>query len=152
MKSSTRTPVPTGRNSRTAARSDGRRSKRTGILAAVNQNILPRDVARLNAAQIRAELPELHRVTEPSCRVFRNSLLPVITLFGNVFPLMISGSIVIEVIFSLPGMGKMLFDAIVFKDFPVVFTLVMMTAFLTMIGYLIVDILYALVDPRISYK
>jgi peptide/nickel transport system permease protein len=83
---------------------------------------------------------------------FRNSLLPVITLFGNVFPLMISGSIVIEVIFSLPGMGKMLFDAIVFKDFPVVFTLVMMTAFLTMIGYLIVDILYALVDPRISYK
>ena len=83
---------------------------------------------------------------------FRNSLLPVITLFGNVFPLMISGSIVIEVIFSLPGMGKMLFDAIVFKDFPVVFTLVMMTAFLTMIGYLIVDILYAMVDPRISYK
>jgi len=83
---------------------------------------------------------------------FRNSLLPVITLFGNVFPAMISGSIVIEVIFSLPGMGKMLFDAIVFKDFPVVFTLVMMTAFLTMIGYLIVDILYAVVDPRISYK
>lgn len=83
---------------------------------------------------------------------FRNSLLPVITLFGNVFPVMISGSIVIEVIFSLPGMGKMLFDAIVFKDFPVVFTLVMMTAFLTMVGYLVVDILYALVDPRISYK
>ena len=83
---------------------------------------------------------------------FRNSLLPVITLFANVFPLMISGSIVIEVIFSLPGMGKMLLDAIVFKDFPVVFTLVMMTAFLTMIGYLIADILYAVVDPRISYK
>ena len=49
-------------------------------------------------------------------------------------------------------LGKMLLDAIVFKDFPVVFTLVMMTAFLTMVGYLIVDILYALVDPRISYK
>ncbi len=82
---------------------------------------------------------------------FRNSLLPVITLFANVFPLMISGSIVIEVIFSLPGMGKMLLDAIVFKDFPVVFTLVMMTSLLTMIGYLIADILYAIVDPRITY-
>ncbi len=83
---------------------------------------------------------------------FRNSLLPVITLFANIFPLMISGSIVIEVIFSLPGMGRMLFDAIVFKDFPVVFTLVMLTSMLTMVGYLIADILYAMVDPRISYK
>lgn len=83
---------------------------------------------------------------------FRNSLLPIITLFANVFPLMISGSIVIEVIFTLPGMGKMLVDAMVFQDFPVVFTIVMMVAALTMIGYLIADILYAVVDPRITYS
>ncbi len=83
---------------------------------------------------------------------FRNSLLPVITLFGNVFPLMISGSVVIEVIFSIPGMGKMLIDGMTFQDFPVVFTIVMMVAVLTMIGYLVVDILYAMVDPRISYN
>jgi len=81
----------------------------------------------------------------------RNSLLPIITLFGNIFPLMISGSIVIEIIFSLPGMGQYLYQAIVFKNFPVVSTIVMMLGFLTMLGFLIVDILYAVVDPRIKF-
>ncbi len=83
---------------------------------------------------------------------FRNSLLPVITIFANIFPLMISGSVVIEVIFTIPGMGRMLVDAMVAQDFPVVFTIVMMVAVLTMIGYLIADILYAFVDPRITYN
>ncbi len=83
---------------------------------------------------------------------FRNSLLPVITIFANIFPLMISGSVVIEVIFTIPGMGRMLVDAMVAQDFPVVFTIVMMVAALTMIGYLIADILYAFVDPRITYS
>ncbi len=81
----------------------------------------------------------------------RNSLLPIITIFGSVFPAMISGSIVIEIIFSLPGMGQYLYQAIVFKNFPVVSTIVMMLGLLTMIGYLIVDILYAVVDPRIRF-
>lgn len=84
--------------------------------------------------------------------VFRNSLLPIITLFANVFPRMVSGSIVIEVIFGIPGMGKIMLDSINSSDFPTVFTIVMLTALLTMIGYLIADILYALVDPRIKYK
>lgn len=83
---------------------------------------------------------------------FRNSLLPIITLFANVFPRMVSGSIVIEVIFGIPGMGKIMLDAISSSDFPTVFTIVMLTALLTMIGYLIADILYAFVDPRIKYK
>lgn len=83
---------------------------------------------------------------------FRNSLLPVITIFANIFPLMISGSIVIEVIFSIPGMGRMLVSAMSAQDFPVVFTIVMMVAALTMIGYLVADILYAFVDPRITYS
>jgi len=81
----------------------------------------------------------------------RNSLLPIITIFGSVFPAMISGSIVIEIIFSLPGMGQYLYQAIQFKNFPVVSTIVMMLGFLTMLGYLIVDILYAVVDPRIKF-
>ncbi len=82
---------------------------------------------------------------------FRNSLLPIITLFANIFPLMISGSVVIEVIFSIPGMGRMLVEGMTSQDFPVIFTIVMMVAILTMIGYLIADILYAFVDPRITY-
>lgn len=83
---------------------------------------------------------------------FRNSLLPVITLFANVFPLMIGGSVVLEVIFTIPGMGKWGYDAIIFRDYPVVFAVMMLAAVLTMIGYLVADILYAVVDPRISFS
>lgn len=117
------------------------RQMRGGML-----NVLGQDFIRTARAKGLEENKVIYK------HAFRNSLLPVITIFGNVFPAMISGSIIIEVIFSLPGMGRMLLNAIVFKDFPVVFTLVLLTAFLTMLGYLIADILYAVVDPRISYK
>src|SRR5690554_279834 len=83
---------------------------------------------------------------------FKNSLLPVITLFASVFPLAISGSIVLEIIFSIPGMGKLAFDALIARNYPVVYTVVMFSAVVTMLGYLVADICYALVDPRISYS
>lgn len=82
----------------------------------------------------------------------RNSLLPVITIFASVFPLMISGSIVLEIIFSIPGMGKTAFEALVARNYPIVFTVMMFSAILTLVGYLVADILYAVVDPRISYS
>jgi len=82
----------------------------------------------------------------------RNSLLPIITLFASVFPLMLSGSIVLEIIFSIPGMGKTMFEAIVARNYPIVYTVMMFAAILTLIGYLVSDILYAVVDPRISYS
>ena len=83
---------------------------------------------------------------------FKNSLLPIITLFASVFPLAISGSIVLEIIFSIPGMGKLAFDALSARNYPVVYTVVMFSAIVTMAGYLVADICYALVDPRISYS
>ncbi|MEX2589713.1 MAG: ABC transporter permease, partial [Chitinophagales bacterium] len=83
---------------------------------------------------------------------FRNSLLPVITLFANVFPLMIGGSVVLEVIFTIPGMGKWGYDAIIARDYPVVFAVMMLSATLTIVGYLVADILYAAIDPRISFS
>ncbi len=82
----------------------------------------------------------------------RNSLLPIITLFAAVFPLAISGSIVLEIIFSIPGMGKVGFEAVVARNYPIVFAVMMFSAILTLIGYLVADILYAVIDPRISYK
>ena len=82
---------------------------------------------------------------------FKNSLLPVITLFANIFPLAISGSYVIEYIFQIPGMGKVSIEALSAHNYPIIFTTMMFTALLTMIGTLIADILYALVDPRISF-
>ncbi len=82
---------------------------------------------------------------------FRNALLPIITLFANVFPHAIAGSVVLEIIFSIPGMGKVAFEAIFARNYPIVFTVVMFSAILTLVGYLVADILYAFVDPRISY-
>lgn len=83
---------------------------------------------------------------------FRNSLIPIITLFASIFPLAISGSFIIEVIFSIPGMGQLSLKAIFARDYPVVFTVLMFTAILTLIGNLVADILYAYVDPRISFS
>ena len=81
----------------------------------------------------------------------RNSLLPIITLFANVFPLIISGSVVIETIFSIPGMGQISYNALLANDYPVVFADTMFAAILTLLGTLIADIMYAVVDPRISF-
>ena len=83
---------------------------------------------------------------------FRNSLLPILTLFANIFPAAISGSFVIEFIFSIPGMGMTSLQAINARNYPIVFTAVMFTAILTLIGTLVADMLYAAVDPRISYS
>jgi peptide/nickel transport system permease protein len=83
---------------------------------------------------------------------FKNSLLPIITLFANVFPLIISGAIIIETKFSIPGMGKTAIEAIHARNYPMIYTIVMFSAILTMIGYLVADILYAVVDPRISFN
>ena len=83
---------------------------------------------------------------------FRNSLFPIITLFSSVFPRALSGSIAIEMIYAIPGMGWTVLTSITSRDWPLVFTVVMFAAILTMIGNLIADILYALVDPRVSFK
>jgi peptide/nickel transport system permease protein len=82
----------------------------------------------------------------------RNSLLPVITVFAAIFPMAIGGSIIIEVIFSIPGMGLEVYNSILNYDYPMIITVFTLSGFLTMVGYLVADLLYAVVDPRISYK
>ncbi|HRP40097.1 MAG TPA: ABC transporter permease [Chitinophagales bacterium] len=82
---------------------------------------------------------------------FRNSLIPIITMFASFLPAMISGSVIIEYIFTIPGMGRISFESVVARNFPVLFTLLMFSAILTMIGNLLSDILYGVIDPRISF-
>ena len=82
----------------------------------------------------------------------RNSLLPIITVFAAIFPTCIGGSVIIEVIFSIPGMGTEIFNAVLNYDYPMIVSFFTLIGFLTMVGYLVSDILYAVVDPRISYK
>lgn len=81
----------------------------------------------------------------------RNSLLPIITVFANIFPIAVGGSVIIEFIFSYPGMGKASYDAIVNQDYPMIIAVFTLAGIMTMVGYLVADILYAIVDPRISY-
>jgi peptide/nickel transport system permease protein len=83
---------------------------------------------------------------------FRNSLLPIITVFANIFPAAIGGSVIIETIFTIPGMGSETIFAAQNNNYPMIIAVLTISGFLTLVGYLISDILYAIVDPRISYK
>jgi peptide/nickel transport system permease protein len=82
----------------------------------------------------------------------RNSLLPIITIFANVFPALIGGSLILEFLFTIPGLGQITYAAVLQKDYPMILTNTMFAAILTLLGYLIADILYAVADPRISYS
>jgi len=82
----------------------------------------------------------------------RNSLIPVITLLGGIFPALISGSVIVESIFSIPGMGQLAFQALISRDYPLIMAELVLAAVLTMVGLLLVDIMYAIVDPRIAFS
>lgn len=81
---------------------------------------------------------------------FRNSLFPIITLFASIFPRALAGSVIIEFIFNIPGMGRLSYDAILTRNWPVVYSVLMLSAILTMVGILVADLLYAASDPRVS--
>ncbi|MEZ0227432.1 MAG: ABC transporter permease subunit [Planctomycetota bacterium] len=82
----------------------------------------------------------------------RNSLIPIITLMAFLLPHMFGGSVIIESIFSIDGLGKLLFEAINQRDLPLIMTEVVIAGVLTLIGILLADIMYAIVDPRIELK
>ncbi|MDA1475923.1 ABC transporter permease [Bacillus changyiensis] len=81
----------------------------------------------------------------------RNGLLPVITIFGLMIPSFIGGAVVTEQIFSWPGLGKLFVDSAFQRDYPVIMAMTVISAVLVVLGNLIADILYAIVDPRIEY-
>lgn len=83
--------------------------------------------------------------------VFRNSLLPVITIFVLVFPAMLAGSVVVERIFSIPGMGSLILGAIFNLDRDVILANVFMIAVLNLVALLLADVLYAAADPRVTF-
>lgn len=82
----------------------------------------------------------------------RNSLIPIVTISASLLPELIAGAIIIESIFTIPGMGTLTFQAIVDRDYPVINAVLFFSAFLTLLGILIADLAYALIDPRISYS
>ncbi len=82
---------------------------------------------------------------------FRNTLIPLVTMIGLTLPALLSGSIILEQIFSWPGMGRLFFESIRERDYPTLMGLMLMFSILTLLGQLLADLLYAVVDPRVSY-
>ncbi|MBN1105186.1 MAG: ABC transporter permease [Deltaproteobacteria bacterium] len=79
----------------------------------------------------------------------RNALLPFVTMFGLILPGLIGGSVIIESIFSWPGMGRMAYEAILARDYPIILTVNFLSAVLVLAGTFVSDLLYVVVDPRI---
>lgn len=82
----------------------------------------------------------------------RNALIPFVTLMGTLLPAMIGGSVIVEQIFSIPGMGRLGFEAVLSRDYPTVMAIAAIEAFLTLASLLVSDLLYVVVDPRISFE
>lgn len=122
-----------------------------GSLAFVSRQMRSSMIEALNAPFVRTArakgLPEKQVVWK---HAFRNALFPIVTLLATIFPAAIAGSIVIEYIFNIPGMGLLTINAIYARDWPIVYTVLMMGSILTLIGILFADILYATLDPRIK--
>ena len=83
---------------------------------------------------------------------FRNSVIPVITIMATLLPAMLGGSVIIEQIFSVPGMGLLAFEAVTTRDYNVVMAVATIGGLMNLIGLLLGDIAYAVADPRISYE
>lgn len=84
--------------------------------------------------------------------VLRNAMMPVVTFLGMIIAEIVAGSIVIEKVFGLPGIGRLLISSINTRDFPVVEILILYITFVVIFVYFLVDILYRVIDPRISEK
>ena len=83
--------------------------------------------------------------------VMRNSLIPLVTMLAALLPALIGGSVIIETIFSIPGMGQLGYESVRARDYPTVMALYAVSAVLTLIGILISDLLLSMVDPRIAF-
>ena len=117
------------------------RYARVGILEIIRQDYIR--TARAKG------LPEWKVILK---HVFRNSLIPLITLFAGLLPGLIAGSIIVEYIFSIHGMGSLAMLALSSRDYPLMMALFTIGATLTLLGILASDLLYAAVDPRVSFE
>jgi peptide/nickel transport system permease protein len=89
------------------------------------------------------------RVT--SGHVLRNALLPVVTQLGYVLPLVLSGALIVEYVFNWPGIGRLFYEAAVARDYPILLAILTMTTVATIVGTLLADVAYGIVDPRVRY-
>jgi len=94
-------------------------------------------------------LPEFRVIAK---HAFKNALIPVLTLAGINLVLMVNVSVVVETVFAWPGVGRLFYEGIAFRDFPVVQATVLLSGSMIIVVNLVVDLLYAVIDPRIRYE
>jgi peptide/nickel transport system permease protein len=94
-------------------------------------------------------LPEMRVIAK---HAFKNALIPVLTLAGINLVLMVNVAVVVETVFAWPGIGRLLYEGIAFRDFPVVQATVLLAGSMIVVVNLVVDVLYAVIDPRIRYE
>lgn len=118
--------------------------------AYVSRHLRRSAVHELNQAYIKtARLKGLSRSAILWKHVLRNASFPIITLLASILPALLAGSVLIERIFNLPGMGQLLYDAALTRDWPVVIIVVLLNGLLTAAGLLLADLAYAFADPRV---
>ncbi len=116
------------------------RYARTGLL-----DVIRADYIRTARAK---GLPESIVIVKHAAR---NGMIPIITLLATLLPTLIGGSVVVEVIFGIPGMGLFMFDSITIRDYNAVMAVLLISSSLTLVGMLLADLAYVLVDPRITF-
>jgi peptide/nickel transport system permease protein len=94
-------------------------------------------------------LPEARVIAK---HAFKNALIPVLTLAGINLVLMVNVAVVVETVFAWPGIGRLLYEGIAFRDFPVVQATVLLGGSMIVVVNLVIDLLYAVIDPRIRYE
>ena len=99
-----------------------------------------------------ARLKGLPEALVISKHAFKNALIPVLTLAGINLVLMVNVAVVVEFVFAWPGVGRLLYEGVAFRDFPVVQATVLLSGAMIVVVNLVVDILYAVIDPRIRYE
>ncbi|MFA4992274.1 MAG: ABC transporter permease [Candidatus Omnitrophota bacterium] len=109
-------------------------------------NVLRQDYIRTARAKGLSEKDVIYR------HALKNALLPVVTILGLSVPGLIGGSVIFESIFSIPGMGRLFYDAVMSRDYPVIMGVLVIGAVLTLLGNLLADVSYAAVDPRIKLE
>lgn len=96
----------------------------------------------------------LKGLSEPAVtwkHAFRNALIPVVTFVGFYFGILMAGSVVVETVFAWPGIGRLAFEAVQWRDYPVIQGVVLLVSAVILAANLLVDVLYAYIDPRIRY-
>lgn len=117
------------------------RQMRAGMLEVIRQDYI-RTAEAKGAGKARVIL----------VHALRNSLFPIITLFASLLPFLVGGSVIIEVVFNIHGMGLLSYEGVLRREYDLVMTTLMLSAVLTLIGILISDILYVVVNPRVTFE